>query len=148
MSLLSIIIHHIKEGKVARQQLERKMRCKISKAEKIKKDVELQKSLIKNIVEERALKARERNAILGQNLLKNKEIHLMKAVDLQIQKLNKEQFKAKKTQLRTTLNTIRGITNKKISSGNLIFINSDKLTDYGKCVDSKLISKINFNIRI
>ena len=119
-----------------------------SKAEKIKKDVELQKSLIKNIVEERALKARERNAILGQNLLKNKEIHLMKAVDLQIQKLNKEQFKAKKTQLRTTLNTIRGITNKKISSGNLIFINSDKLTDYGKCVDSKLISKINFNIRI
>jgi hypothetical protein len=145
---LGKILTHIEEGKVAQQQVERKMRCKISKAEKVKKEVEKQKELVKTIVEERALKSRERNAILGQTISNNKEVQLMKAVGLRIKKLNQVQLKEKKAQLRTTLNAVKGLSDVKVNAQNELVVDTNKLSDYKSCVNvERLNSKYIFNFR-
>jgi hypothetical protein len=72
------IIQSIKLGNVAQRKMENKFKCSIKRAEKIKKEVEKQKELIKNIIQRREQKEKERHLILSQKMNENKELILKK----------------------------------------------------------------------
>jgi hypothetical protein len=109
------ILKEIQVGNLVEKQIQRQMLGKISSAEKIKQEVEQQKHIVREILQRRAEREKEAKEILFQKATQNKEIQLMKAVKMQIEKIKKEEIKETKETLRKQLEAIRGVTNKKIA---------------------------------
>jgi hypothetical protein len=106
------IIAELKKSNLAQQKLQREYQGKIAQAEKIAKDVEKQKEIVREILQKRAQKEKERKAVIMRKATQNKELKLMKAVRMQIQKIKKEEIQQTKKALKKQLNFIKGIPEK------------------------------------
>lgn len=106
------IIAELKKSNLAQQKLQREYQGKIAQAEKIKKDVEKQKEIVRTILQKRALKEKERKAVIMRKATQNKELKLMKAVRMQIQKIKKQEIQQTKKALKKQLNFIKGVPEK------------------------------------
>jgi hypothetical protein len=109
---MSNIIAALKNSNLAQQKLQREYKGKISMAEKIKKDVEKQKEIVRTILQKRAIKEKERKAQILRKATQNKELKLMKAVRMQILKIKKQEIKQTKKALKKQLNFIKGVPEK------------------------------------
>ncbi len=110
------ILEEIQLGNLAQKQIQRQMIGKINNAERIKNEVEEQKHIVREIMQRRAEKEKEAKDLLFQKATQNKEIQLMKAVKLQIEKIKKEEIKETKETLKKQLEAVRGATNRKIAT--------------------------------
>ena len=124
------ILKEIQIGNLAQKQIQRQMLGKITSAEKIKEEVEQQKHIVREILQRRAEREKEAKEVLFQKASQNKEIQLMKAVKMQIEKIKKEEIKETKETLRKQLEAIRGATNKKIAGSLDKVIKKGKLESY------------------
>jgi hypothetical protein len=103
------IIQEIQMGNLAQKKLQREYQGKIAQAERVAKEVEQQKEIVREILQKRAEKQQERKAVTEQKTVQNKELQLMKAVKMQIQKIKTDEIKETKQALKKQLNFIKGI---------------------------------------
>jgi hypothetical protein len=103
------IIQEIQMGNLAQKKLQREYQGKIAQAERVAKEVEQQKEIVREILQKRAEKQQERKAVMEQKTVQNKELQLMKAVKMQIQKIKTDEIKETKQALKKQLNFIKGI---------------------------------------
>ena len=107
------IIQEIQMGNLAQKKLQREYQGKIAQAERVAKQVEQQKEIVREILQKRAEKQQERKAVMKQKTVQNKELQLMKAVKMQIQKIKTDEIKETKQALKKQLNFIKGIPESK-----------------------------------
>ena len=103
------IITEIQMGNLAQKKLQREYQGKIAQAEKVAKEVEHQKEIVREILQKRSEKEQERKVVMQQKKDRNKEMQLMKAVKMQIHKIKVDEIKETKQALRKQLNFIKGI---------------------------------------
>jgi len=103
------IITEIQMGNLAQKKLQREYQGKIAQAERVAKEVEHQKEIVREILQKRSEKEQERKVVMQQKKDRNKEMQLMKAVKMQIHKIKVDEIKETKQALRKQLNFIKGI---------------------------------------
>lgn len=107
------IITEIQMGNLAQKKLQREYQGKIAQAERVAKEVEHQKEIVREILQKRSEKEQERKVVMQQKKDRNKEMQLMKAVKMQIHKIKVDEIKETKQALRKQLNFIKGIPDDK-----------------------------------
>ena len=103
------IITEIQMGNLAQKKLQREYQGKIAQAEKVAKQVEHQKEIVREILQKRSEKEQERKVVMQQKQRRNQELKLMKAVKMQIHKIKVDEIIQTKQALRKQLNFIKGI---------------------------------------
>ena len=107
------IITEIQMGNLAQKKFQREYQGKIAEAEKVAKEVEHQKEIVREILQKRSEKEQERKVVIQQKKKRNQELRLMKAVKMQIHKIKVDEIKQTKQALKKQLNFIKGIPDAK-----------------------------------
>jgi len=139
-SIVQNIMNTMKEGNIRTNQVRRQLANKLKKARGFTQDISKKEEIIREMVEKRIEKERQKEVANFSTKQRKKEIELLKAVQQRIIQLKKQEINEYSSHLVKEIKVEKEKASKQAKNMMKMLIDAKKLRPYDDCTDNRLLN--------